>query len=451
MIHTCTFAKVGTKSWNSTFTRHQLKKNDTVLKTQWSHDLLKLRQQWNDYNTYPYLLVISGMRNFIDRNISYFFQFLDLKDGPESIKTRKNNYKGDSVLYSGTHDELKKLSIKELQLKFWSLLDDFHYTPLQWLDEFFEITNIDIKKELFNKDQGYKLYECGPGRQVLLYTFERLPEINNDMLKKCLGISTGLRHINKSEYKWYNDIRPEFCKSLQYSKQYVNDMLFENKWMSYFYTNYEIQNFHKNIQQFVEKSKPKTIMPDTLFRCPPYKLSEKYITLCDDIDVIKWKQLLNTLPESVWSQNCMRQTKFHVHRQTQSLVLIWSKSESDFNYNPIQYPLFNTFKDLLQIVQDIIISYYGYSVHVWHKCMLAKMPPNTYIDPHIDHGKYLRNVHRIHLPIETTNDVDFMIDHEVFHFRSGQLIEIDNTRLHSVRNNNNQNSRIHLIIDYFYE
>ena len=56
--------------------------------------------------------------------------------------------------------------------------------------------------------------------------------------------------------------------------------------------------------------------------------------------------------------------------------------------------------------------------------------------------------HRIHLPLQTNDDVIFTIEGEDRHLKYGELIEIDNLKEHSVVNNGNTD-RIHLLIDFY--
>lgn len=180
-----------------------------------------------------------------------------------------------------------------------------------------------------------------------------------------------------------------------------------------------------------------------IFRCPPFKLSQGYLDLTT-IDVGPIKKAIDELGESAWYENRFRQHNFKVHHQTNTLFLIWSRPGT------IQNPLYSHFENVLKPIMDFIKKFYGYSTHVWTNIIFAKLGPGDEVFSHIDVSKQLRNGHRIHLPIETNDDVHFMIDGKLIHFREGQLFEFDNTRMHSVKNNGST-PRIHLIIDYFLQ
>ena len=75
------------------------------------------------------------------------------------------------------------------------------------------------------------------------------------------------------------------------------------------------------------------------------------------------------------------------------------------------------------------------------------IPAGEKIKIHEDLGFISSLTHKIHLPIITNNDVLFFIGDKKFNFKKDQLIEINNKRSHYVENNSD-NDRIHLIIDF---
>lgn len=84
------------------------------------------------------------------------------------------------------------------------------------------------------------------------------------------------------------------------------------------------------------------------------------------------------------------------------------------------------------------------------KMQLSKMcGKNSIIHPHSDIGLIFRFSHRIHIPIITNENVDFFVDDKKFNLKTNNVYEINNSKIHSVLNRN-QNSfeRIHLIVDF---
>lgn len=81
------------------------------------------------------------------------------------------------------------------------------------------------------------------------------------------------------------------------------------------------------------------------------------------------------------------------------------------------------------------------------RVMLVSLPAGCNVKPHVDLGYHLQNCHRIHLPIITDKDVQFIVDGNIIPMCEGVLVEINNNVLHSVINRSLQN-RVHLIIDW---
>ena len=65
----------------------------------------------------------------------------------------------------------------------------------------------------------------------------------------------------------------------------------------------------------------------------------------------------------------------------------------------------------------------------------------------MDNGESLVNCKRTHIPIITNDLVTFTIGGETKQLKEGEIWEINNINEHSVDNNSNEN-RIHLILDY---
>lgn len=187
--------------------------------------------------------------------------------------------------------------------------------------------------------------------------------------------------------------------------------------------------------------------PD-LFRYPPYKLKDK-INVIGKINIDAIKDWLMSKDQDIWSLNEIRQQTFSVHKDTQSIVLKWSKNSD--TTSPVETsPLYSEFEPLILPILNIIQDHFKYEKPIIRKMMLAKLKKGGVISEHIDAAIALRMVHRIHIAITSNDDVHFYIDEEDFHFDVGSIIEFDNTRYHAVYNKGNED-RIHLIIDYYHE
>jgi len=80
--------------------------------------------------------------------------------------------------------------------------------------------------------------------------------------------------------------------------------------------------------------------------------------------------------------------------------------------------------------------------------MLARMAPGGVIHPHRDQNPAAKWPHKIHVPLQTNNEVTFFVDGTGYHFAEGEAVEVNNMGLHAVENRGTTD-RIHLIFEYF--
>jgi hypothetical protein len=71
---------------------------------------------------------------------------------------------------------------------------------------------------------------------------------------------------------------------------------------------------------------------------------------------------------------------------------------------------------------------------------------------HHDTGEWVKHTHRVHVPIITGDEVEFMVgpnegSMSSYQLEEGRIIELNNQAKHSVSNRWNTN-RVHLIFDY---
>ncbi len=162
-----------------------------------------------------------------------------------------------------------------------------------------------------------------------------------------------------------------------------------------------------------------------------------------DISYIK-----NNINDLNWQEHNLRQNLFEPHKHTETLEIMWDIESLHTNKIGKTHP--NYYKLNMEYFLNEIKSIYelkfgiGYFVRV----LLVKLKANTNIAKHIDYGESLINCKRTHIPIITNEKVKFTIDDETKYLKEGEIWEINNTKEHSVDNNSNQD-RIHLILDYY--
>ncbi len=223
----CTVAKVGSKTiWHSARLTNKYKINHI-------HSLNWLRER---FVKIPNQVTIVGIRNPLDRNISYFFEDYGSKYRTD-VKTAKNKYKGE-MMYFCDYDDICKYTAEEIINVFFKR--SFHDTFNDWFEEFFEITGVD--KYGFDKDKGLQIYKYPNNNYLILYTLEKL-DLNEKELCEFLGLKK-LSKINEAKDKMYGklyfEVKNKICFPESYKKKILN-----TKIMKFFYTNKEIIDFYK--------------------------------------------------------------------------------------------------------------------------------------------------------------------------------------------------------------
>jgi aspartyl/asparaginyl beta-hydroxylase (cupin superfamily) len=164
-----------------------------------------------------------------------------------------------------------------------------------------------------------------------------------------------------------------------------------------------------------------------------------------NIDVQHLKDKINTLD---WNEHTLRQKLFKMHKHTQTLEIMWDidslQTDKVGKTHPNYYQL--DMESFLNNIKPIYEKNFGKGYFI--RILFVKLKSNTNIAPHVDSGKSLVNCKRTHIPIITNPKVTFTIDGETKHLKEGEIWEINNTRNHSVDNNSDED-RIHLIIDWY--
>jgi hypothetical protein len=173
-------------------------------------------------------------------------------------------------------------------------------------------------------------------------------------------------------------------------------------------------------------------------------------------DVSKIKALVNQLTPQHWVADQSRQQRYNVHKDTQSIGLVY---DLDFRHmNPTRHPALQMFGPAITPILDIIANHYdntpigksmtakygqGYCI----RANLVRLNPMGEIDPHQDKNFSLAHSHRLHIPIITNANVKFTVGNETRCLQEGDIVEINNRREHSVKNESGA-ERVHLIFDW---
>jgi hypothetical protein len=163
-----------------------------------------------------------------------------------------------------------------------------------------------------------------------------------------------------------------------------------------------------------------------------------------EFDVSKIAEEVKLVDSYFWDLDESRQ-KYRIHRETKSLFmytlpLTWDGIEYPLKTHSISEKLDLYTKEIKDHLENLIP---GGKVG---RTLYVNLPAKKRIPKHRDNGYYLTNVHRIHLPIITNNNVRFLLGDNSINMKAGTFYEIDNAGFHAVNNDSDQD-RIHLIMD----
>lgn len=82
------------------------------------------------------------------------------------------------------------------------------------------------------------------------------------------------------------------------------------------------------------------------------------------------------------------------------------------------------------------------------RSLLAKLPAGAEIHPHVDLAPYFAKSLRIHIPIETNDQVWMMSAGFGYQMRPGEIWALNNNAEHAVWNRHESLPRVHLITDF---
>lgn len=219
-IYIITPAKVGSTNFSSTFRRNHTHGIDVV------EHLIK--------NVSEPQLIISGIRNPLERNISYFFETYYMKDCEPRLKI--NNYKNIQNTYVCDNNDIYNYDI-DLLINLFKM-KTYHNSFTQWFNEFFDLTK--INQIPFDK-KGIQLYKINNNTFVLFYVLEYY-ESNINIINNFIENNVNNKK-NSTTNKPINLIYKNFKNNLVLDNDYKTQLL-NTDIMNYFYTDETIKLFY---------------------------------------------------------------------------------------------------------------------------------------------------------------------------------------------------------------
>jgi hypothetical protein len=170
--------------------------------------------------------VISSFREPIGRNISAFFQNLEIISHKPNVKDNAN--------------------VQDLILEFLSKYP--HHVPLHWFDiELGKVLDINVYAYPFPKDRGYLIIRKNK-IDLLILKLEVPDAIKELAISEFLQIDDfHLLKKNIGEEKEYSSIYQNFKRNIKLPSDYV-DLMMNSKFTRHFYTDSEIIEFKNRWQ-----------------------------------------------------------------------------------------------------------------------------------------------------------------------------------------------------------
>lgn len=168
------------------------------------------------------------------------------------------------------------------------------------------------------------------------------------------------------------------------------------------------------------------------------------------VEVHALREAIEALDDAEWYADTSRQEVFAPHRKTQTIALIY---DSDMRHcDPTVRPAFARFRHAIEPIMAAVAAHYpaagdGNGAAYFVRAILVRLTAGEGIKTHRDYGDSLSRAHRIHIPVITNPSAELGIAGHIKHLAAGEAWEINNRKLHAVRNTG-ADDRIHLILDY---
>lgn len=174
------------------------------------------------------------------------------------------------------------------------------------------------------------------------------------------------------------------------------------------------------------------------------------------IDAAELRQRILELTDEQWDAFSVRQKRYEVHKHTQTIPLVY---DPDFRHShPTRLPMLKMFETAMRPALAAVAAHFEespkgqelirqYGLGYFIRATLVKLKAGCGIKEHQDLNFSLTHSHRVHLPIITNDEVWFHVGKETRNLKAGELVEINNRRMHSVENRGSED-RVHLILDF---
>jgi len=172
------------------------------------------------------------------------------------------------------------------------------------------------------------------------------------------------------------------------------------------------------------------------------------------IDAGDLRRKMLALPPEYWEADAASRTKVAGERPGNAVFfynpmppmvrrMILLEAKMSGKVSVLRYAGRPLFKEIQALIEDHIQPLFPACDVIW--AQLAELPPGGVIAPHCDQH-ILAQVHRLHVPLVTHDDVEFVIGGGAFHLAPDRLYDLNNVVTHAVYNRSNV-MRVHLLVD----
>ena len=166
------------------------------------------------------------------------------------------------------------------------------------------------------------------------------------------------------------------------------------------------------------------------------------------VEIAALREAVLAIPDSVRdAENADKPNRFEALDVTRHIVFRFISGFKDWRQS-YDRPLWAEWRPLLEPVMAAAVAPYGYARGAFPRVMLARMRPGGVIQPHRDANPAAKWPHKIHVPLQTNDQVVFFVEGQPYRFAEGEAVEVNNMGVHAV-NNGGTTDRVHLIFEYY--
>lgn len=166
------------------------------------------------------------------------------------------------------------------------------------------------------------------------------------------------------------------------------------------------------------------------------------------VDVSRLQALVLRVSEEVWAmEDAGKENNFRCFHHTRHIIFRFIEGARDHRVW-YERPLWQAWQGHLLPILHEASSSYRFERPVFPKVMLARLAAGHGIDRHVDGAGPNLHTHKIHVPLQTSDQALFTVGDETFHLREGVAYEVNNLRPHAVINGGDVD-RVHLIFEVF--